>query len=90
MFLHREGIRDAQTTRCPVSTTVCHDSSDIDYSPSTLENDLVSSYIGLPEVCASNLEEIKDKLSSAFPSQKEVYASIVLDQVKYIALIAHQ
>eukprot|EP00602_Paraphysomonas_sp_CaronLab_P011172 CAMPEP_0185039940 /NCGR_PEP_ID=MMETSP1103-20130426/37396_1 /TAXON_ID=36769 /ORGANISM="Paraphysomonas bandaiensis, Strain Caron Lab Isolate" /LENGTH=924 /DNA_ID=CAMNT_0027579029 /DNA_START=1 /DNA_END=2775 /DNA_ORIENTATION=+ len=75
-----EGIRDAQTTRCPVSTTVCHDSSDIDYSPSTLENDLVSSYIGLPEVCASNLEEIKDKLSSAFPSQKEVYASIVLDQ----------
>ena len=47
--------------------------------PSLLMQELASSYIGLPAVCLKCLEEIKDKILSAFPSQKEVYASIVRD-----------
>jgi hypothetical protein len=45
-----------------------------------LLQELASSYIGLPSVSGDHLSEIKEKILSAFPSQKEMYASIIREQ----------
>mmetsp|Transcript_3864 Transcript_3864/g.6025 ORF Transcript_3864/g.6025 Transcript_3864/m.6025 type:complete len:1008 (-) Transcript_3864:216-3239(-) len=75
-----ESIMDVQSFNCTVSKSIEHDTFDIHHSPSPLGHELASTYIGLPGVSSESLEEIRDKVSSAFPSQKEVYASIILDQ----------
>jgi hypothetical protein len=54
---------------------------DLHNSPSPLAQEFACSYIGLPEVEIRSLVEIRDKLASAYPSQKQVYVSIILDQV---------
>jgi hypothetical protein len=74
----REAIMDVQAVHC-TARPVDHDTFGVSVSPSPLE--LASSYIGLPPVEIDSLEEIRDKILSAFPSQKEVYASIILDEV---------
>lgn len=57
-------------------------SSPLALSPShpLISNDDASSYIGLPAVTAENLRDICEKLHVAFPKQKEVYVSIILDK----------
>ena len=70
---------DMQALNCTIAKPIDNDTFGVTLSPSPLE--VASSYIGLPPVAVESLDEIKDKVSSAFPSQKEVYTSIVLDQV---------
>lgn len=69
---------DVQALNC-TAKPIDHDTFGISVSPSPLE--LASTYIGLPNVSSDSLEEIRDKIMNAFPSQKEVYASIILDRV---------
>ena len=59
--------------------TTCFDGRNFGASspPSLLMPEIASSYIGLPSVSLECLDEIKEKILGSFPSQKEVYASIV-------------
>ncbi len=50
-------------------------------SPISTQDMTASSYIGLPAPSPENIDEIRDKLSTAFASQKEMYANIILEQV---------
>lgn len=61
-----------------------NDSYDLQYtlSPDQSQDStiLTSLFLGLPSVCIENLDEIKHKITASFNSQREVYASLILDQ----------
>ena len=80
LVIGREAIMNMQALNCTVAKPIDNDTFGVTLSPSPLE--VASSYIGLPSVTVDSLDEIKNKVSSAFPSQKEVYVSIVLEQVR--------
>lgn len=71
---------DMQALNCNVAKSMDHDSFGMSLSPSPLDIP-ASSYIGLPQVSPDSLDEIHNKVTAAYPSQKEVFASIVLDKV---------
>ena len=79
----RDSIVEIQTTGCNLLRSLDQDLFNQHYSLSPDQSqESASIYLGLPVVCIENLDDIKLKITSSFNSHREVYASIILDQVR--------
>jgi hypothetical protein len=77
----REAILDVQALSYNLlKPSNDHDQYDLQYSLSPEQSqESASLYLGLPTVSFENLDDIKLKITSCFNSQREVYASLILD-----------
>lgn len=86
LYFIRDSIAEIQSTNCHLlrneNDLYDHHQHHLHYSISPEQSqESASIYLGLPVVCIENLEEIKLKITSSLNSHREIYASIILDQV---------
>lgn len=82
---HRETILDIQALSCQIlksSINENHEQFDISYSlsPEPSQDSTGSVLLGLPEVTKENLDDIKLRITACFSPQRDVFASLILQE----------